>query len=287
MANNNENIIRIGYVVDTYDEYDGGRIKARLFPDDDGKSTEELPYAFPLLPKMVHVMPKKDEAVLIISPKLGDNAVQRYYLGPIIHQPQFMGYDDFFASQSLMDSGNVANVLPALSRNTDAKGALCSTEDISIKGRGDTDIIFKEKETLLRCGVRLTDRNNSTNILFNKTNPTYVKLKYHEDKLNDGTKSTATIVSEKINLISTNSRQYFNVQDNKELITDEVMNKIIEDAHVLPYGDTLVEFLELFIRAFSSHTHAYPGLPPIPNMDYTSLMQYDLNDILSESVRIN
>lgn len=287
MINNSEYIIRIGYVSDTYDEYDGGRIKVKLFPDDDGKTLEELPYAFPLLPKMVHVIPKVGESVMIISPKSNDNASQRYYLGPIIHQPQFMHFDNFLASTSLLDGGNLMNVLPALSRVPEAQGALCTTEDISFRGRGDTDIIFKEKEVALRCGVRLTNVNNKEHIVFNKETPTYVKLKYHENKLNDGTKSTATIVSEKINLIGTNSRQYFNVQDNKELITDEVMNKIIEDAHVLPYGDTLVEFLKLFIKAFSSHTHAYSGLPPVPNMDYISLQNYDLNEILSESVRIN
>ena len=288
MINNSENIIRIGYVSNTYDEYDGGRIKVRIFPDDDDiRNNDELPYAFPLLPNMVHVVPKVGEAVLIISPKLGNNSSQRYYLGPIIHQPQFMHFDEFLSSTSLLDGGNIINVLPALTRVPEAKGALCTSEDISFKGRGDSDIILREKELMLRCGVRLTDENNKENIVFNKTNPTYIKLKHHVNRLNDNTKSSATIVSEKINLIGTNSRQYFNVQDNNELITDDVMNKIIEEAHVLPYGDTLVEFLKIFIKAFSNHTHAYSGLPPVPNLDYISLQNYNLNDILSESVRIN
>ena len=58
-------------------------------------------------------------------------------------------------------------------------------------------------------------------------------------------------------------------------------------AHQLPYGDVLVEFLKLFVRTFSSHVHPYPGLPPCQTTDYLETTSYDLDKILSESVRIN
>lgn len=288
MIKNNENTIRIGYVVSIDDPFNGKRIKVRIINDDDGINNNDLPFAFPLMPKMIHITPKIGEAVLIISSKTGISEGQRFYIGPIIHQPQFMPYDDYNrGATSLLSGGPEGYVLPALTRQPEAIGALCNNEDISLIGRCDTDIILGEKELNIRCGVRLTESGDKTKITFNKTNPTYLKLKYHENQLNDRSKSTATIVSERINLIGTNSKQYFDVSNNKELITDDVMNKIIEEAHVLPYGDTLVEFLKIFMKAFMSHTHAYSGLPPIPNADYIAMESYNLNDILSETVRIN
>ena len=65
------------------------------------------------------------------------------------------------------------------------------------------------------------------------------------------------------------------------------MQKIIEQAHKLPYGDVLVDFLILFVKTFAEHTHPYPGLPPCHTSDYINTISYDLNQILSESVRIN
>ena len=223
----NEHILRIGIVISVTDPNDGCRIKARILTDDDGLSDSDLPYAFPLLPKMVHITPKVGEAVIIITPKMENVEGQRYYIGPIIHQSQFMDYDGFISATSLHDGGSKSSVLPSLRQSPNAIGALCNVEDISFKGRGDSDIILREKEMLLRCGVRLTDNADKQKVIFNKTNPTYIKLKYHDKQLNDRSKSSATIVSERINLIGTNSSDYFNVSDNNELITDEVMNKII------------------------------------------------------------
>ena len=73
----------------------------------------------------------------------------------------------------------------------------------------------------------------------------------------------------------------------RELITDDEMQKIINKAHQLPYGDILVEFLDMFVKTFAAHTHPYPGLPPCQTMDYIETTSYDLKKILSDTVRIN
>ena len=65
----NEHILRIGIVTSVIDPNDGCRIKARILTDDDALSDGDLPYAFPLLPKMVHITTKVGEAVIIITPK--------------------------------------------------------------------------------------------------------------------------------------------------------------------------------------------------------------------------
>ena len=68
---------------------------------------------------------------------------------------------------------------------------------------------------------------------------------------------------------------------------EDSYQKIIDKAHQLPYGDILVEFLELFRRTFLNHVHPYPGLPPCQTEDYIQTSTYDLDKILSDSVRIN
>ena len=62
MLNNDFNIT-IGEVVSIDDEYSGGRIRAMINGD---KYKDTIPYAYPLLPYMVHVLPKIGEAVLIL-----------------------------------------------------------------------------------------------------------------------------------------------------------------------------------------------------------------------------
>lgn len=281
------NILKMGMVVSNNDEYDGFRIKVRIFGEDDDRSDSELPLAFPLLPKMMHILPKVGEAVVIISNSIKSPYGQRYYIGPLIHQPQFMNYDGFMEGAfNLHDGGFDTYRLPALHRNPESLGALPQKDEISLLSRGDTDLTLGENEVKLRCGVRITN-DDTTDVYFNKTNPTYIKLKYHESPLSNNTKSSATIVSEEINLISTASKQAFNLNTKDDLITDDEMRKIIEEAHALPYGDVLVEFLNIFKKAFNSHTHAYLGLPPVQDSTYLSLNSFNMDTMLSEHVRIN
>lgn len=282
------NILKTGIVVSNNDEYDGFRIKVRIYGEDDDKLDEELPFAFPLLPKMMHILPKVDEAVLVICNSIESPYGQRYYIGPLIHQPQFMDYDGFLEGAfNLHDGGFDDYLLPALHRKPEALGALPLKDEISLLSRGDTDITLGEKEVKIRCGVRETNGDDKTDVLFNKTNPTYIKLKQHDNTLDGNSKSSATIVSEQINLISTASKQLFNLNTKDDLITDDEMRKIIDSAHVLPYGDVLVEFLEIFRNAFVTHTHAYSGVPPVPDNNWLTLNTFNMDTILSQNVRIN
>ena len=65
------------------------------------------------------------------------------------------------------------------------------------------------------------------------------------------------------------------------------MAKFIEEAHPLPYGDTLIKFLHIFINAFENHTHRYHQMIPVQDETMKTLKSYPLNDILSKNVRIN
>lgn len=280
---NNNLILRIGEVISVSDEYSGGRIKVKLASD---KFNDNIPFAYPLLPYMIHITPKIGEAVLVVCSDITNTDATRFYIGPLIHQPQFSHYDSFFNSTSLLKGFNQAT-LPSIEKNAEAEGAYPKKEEIALLGRKDTDLILGDNDVRLRCGVHLTDKNNPLKSIFNRQTPTFVKLTTHDNALSNKTNTTATIVSENINLISTVGTPEFTVTNSNGSISDEEMNKIIETAHQLPYGDVLIEFIKILLKAFNSHTHAYHSLPPIPDMNYVALQNFNLNDLLSKHVKIN
>ena len=283
-------VIKLCQVISIVDDADGERIKVRLSPDDDRRTDEQLPYAFPLLPKMLHIKPKVGETVLIIPTELGNGLSTRYYIGPVISQPQFMDGDDFGLNALSLYPGTHKDPSVAPSTNPDSHGAFAEDSDIAVYGRKKNDIILTDDDIRIRSGARVRESGNKDNITFNRTDPAFIHLKHSDGKRGteeDSYRSTATIVADKINLLGNNSKEPFKTNDKKKLITDEEMEKILEKAHQLPYGDILVDFLSLFVRTFSSHVHPYPGLPPCQTADYLETTSYDLNKILSESVRIN
>ena len=90
----NEVVFKMAQVESVEDSADGLRIKARL-QQDSITSVKDLPYAFPLLPKTIQSVPKVGECVLITTSQLGNNQSNRYYIGPIISQPQFNYKDEY------------------------------------------------------------------------------------------------------------------------------------------------------------------------------------------------
>jgi hypothetical protein len=301
----------IGKVESLSDEFDGERIKARIKNVDDRYT--ELPYAFPLLPKTLHVKPKIGEAVIIFC--VNDNPqLQRFYLGPIISQYQEM-YQDNYELGALRLLGRSGDPDMAVSNIPKANGAFATDEDIAIYGRKNSDIILGDSDVRIRCGAHLTDNRDTTDIAFNKTNPSFIKLKYHETPISVNKKewrantwqaqsatetveSSVNLVGQEINLISIDGDPYINTSysdvssfsdKNKgnEGLSDDELKKFIENAHPMVYGDRLIEFLHTLITAFNNHTHKYSQLPPVQDSSYTALQKYNLNDFLSKNIRIN
>lgn len=282
----------IGYVIEKHDPFHADRIKA-VTKFDSKKTIDEIPYAFPLMPKMLHIKPKVGEAVNVIIENEGKLNEQRYYIGPIISQPQKMDFDSYSSlSATKMLNGGVGKPDISVDNQPSANGTLPKEDEIAILGRRDSEIILGDNDVRIRCGVRVTDpvtskillngkdesgnmfsRNNVSSEYLSRTAPAFIKLKEHKEPIettakagdiNPHTKtlSTATIVADKINLISTNGDGSFMLTGADEAITDKQMKNILEMAHKLPYGDLLCEFLSAFLKMFASHYHAYPGLPP-------------------------
>lgn len=294
MNNRNNMIIKICRVISVDDPLKGDRIKVRLYPEDSKHSDDMIPYAYPLLPKMLHILPKVGESVLILLTGVGDGYSNRYYIGPIVSQIQTIADSVVHALSLYPDTDTPPQM--AHTKIPDTKGAFCEDEDIAIYGRKGCDVIMKENDIRIRCGARIDDGTSLVGQSFNRLSPAYIKMKYNqtpksvihektgfEQKYN----STATIVADQINLIANEGRTYFGTTDNVDLITDEEMENIMKKAHLLPYGDTLVEFLRYFLRMFKEHAHPYPGLPTILPSGHQDFFNYDLNQILSKNVRIN
>ena len=322
MASGEIPVVRICEVRSVDDDQGGDRIKVRMVQSDYTKSDDELDYAFPLLPKMLHVKPKVGEWVIVINAVANNGDSQRYYIGPVISQETHME-DERNKDQALsMFRGNP--LTPENNPNNDiskAYGALSNPFDIDIIGRRGSEMQLKPNEARLKAGVRLANPTNRRDISFNSKNPSYLKLKYHEDasgKLggknigDDGYKSTATIVADKIFLLGNTgsggngkddtfdtrnvklpSKGGINGKDGSDdLITDKELNRALKDAHQVPFGDALVKYLKSLTMALRTHTHAYSMLPATEDATMASLGMLensliDREEMLSDNVRIN
>jgi hypothetical protein len=249
-----------------------GRVKVRVkgvigLGGDDSKLDADLPWAFPLMPKMFSIQPKIGESVYIFNFGKDRQHADRMYIGPIISQPQKLNFDSYFGTSLAgftfgTQAANVdVNIIPEL------KGVFPNPSDVSMEGRYNTDIIHKDNEILIRAGKFETSAPSDQNIYpfkFNKTTQAFIQIKNDVSITNDTSTQNGTvtnIVANKINLI-THSGGYprFNVTNQTDLISDEELNKILSPeiaggAHRLPFGDVLLEYLILLKNALFFHVH--------------------------------
>lgn len=279
------NLIYIGRVTSNDDEYDGGRLRVRIDGLDDSITDDKLPYAFPLIPKFFGVTPNVGEAVMIFKTNIDTDFENRMWVGPIISQPQFLKNDPyFFTATSTMDSG-VVEPQTAPSNVTSARGVYPDKKYITIQGRNNNDIIFKDNELVIRNGKHIVDEN----LQFNDETISYIQLKNDVilDDDSDKVGSVTNIVSNRINLLSHDGIPSFNLADRDKLINDDQMKRILDNCSPLVYGDKLVTLLELIKEFISSHTHPYNGLPPVMDKNTLDILKTNLDDLLSKNIRIN
>lgn len=108
-----------------------------------------------------------------------------------------------------------------------------------------------------------------------------------QDEKNKDFSSCINLVADKINLLTHNSKTNFNLNDRKKLITEEEQLKIEQDAHPLVFGDELVEFLQNLISVIRTHTHPFAMDPPCFTEPQTKILNTDLNNLLSKSIKCN
>lgn len=283
-------ILRQAKVISVDDKYYGNRIKVRLGGLDADKNDEDLPYCFPLLPKLVQVFPKVGESVVVILEKNGSSLTNRFYIGPVLSQPYFFNQEmyDLTAFNMLLNRKTMPQQHPEMDPLNN--GTLPDREDIALIGRENTDVVLKPNELRLRCGYKENPTGPIKERLhFNKIDPAYIQLKYKKMKDNNNKEfsSSINIVADRINLLSRDSKTFFNLTDQKDLITDETLMKILDEAHPLVYGDELVSFLKQLIEVFRTHTHPFSMKTPSFTKSDNTVLEQNLDEMLSKAVRIN
>lgn len=283
-----------GRVVSLKDDYNTGQIKVRL--DIDGNiSDEELPIALPLLPKYLNVYPKINERVTVLVTAVSNgnqssNSTTRFWIGPWIPQPQVLKGSDYTSSFSDLPTGYIA-LDSSIDAKADATGIYPSKEHIAIQGRNNTDITLKNKEVLLRAGKFVP--NSPTQ--FNIKDPSYIQLRYLTTEDTDVTPDSKTIgsnlniVSNYINLLSHkgNTSSKFVLTNRTDMITNKDQSYINMNTHPIPFGDILVDFLQLVKNFASTHIHPYHAMVSDPEENLNNLLNFDLNSILNNNVRTN
>jgi hypothetical protein len=95
--------------------------------------------------------------------------------------------------------------------------------------------------------------------------------------------STSVLASDKIFLISHLNNE-FNVRKQPELISDQDFISLSESAHPIPYGDRLIEFLDLFRKVMANHVHPYNAMKTVPEEMVLKLLNFDLQKLLNKNV---
>jgi hypothetical protein len=290
-------IFYYGKVTSIFDELGANRIKVRITGVDDTISNADLNYAFPMLQKFFHIVPKIGETVMVFIPDIKNPFIDRLYLGPVISQPQFLNKDsDLFSSKSALSSG-IKQAQPAPNTIPENKGVYPKLNSIAIQGRNNSDIILNEKEVLLRAGQFDSKTNKGEIPKFNKINPSFIQIKHdvilEQPKENKTTEigGVINVVSNKINFLThKNGSPRYKLNDQDAMISEKEMQKIMSEAHPMVFGDKLIEFLKLIINAFTNHVHSYPGMRPQDlsgGNDIDKMLAYDLSSMLSKNIKLN
>ena len=267
------------------------------------KDTAVLPNCFPLTPKHINLVPKIGELVLVIVQSSSERFNDRFYIGPIISSLTKLDKDIDTTSLSNFSDG-ITDPTEEISKVPLARGIYENPQNLVIEGRNNTDIIQRDEEILLRSGKFITGNP----LQFNSVNPGFIQIKSNFNiKIENSDqvkKVTVTnIVSDKINLLTYNGSPNLSAEngltnvDKKtnvaEYINDDKLEEILNDAHPLVFGDTLVAYLKLIRTALLNHVHNGNGniacdiSPSIALKDFTDKAEKLENAMLSKNIRIN
>lgn len=292
-STNGFDIISFGKVESVQDPTDSGNIKVRIDGvDSPNTNTADLPNAFPLIPKHLNVTPRKGELVFIIKSKVISSGEyeQRYYIGPIISQPQHLDNDQTLNAKSALPTGAIA-LDSAPSVNPEAKGIYPTGTEVALQGRDNADILFKKAEVLVRAGKFVIDQP----LQFNRVNPGYIQIKSNvvitpadEEKKQSEERGTVTnVVADRINLLTHKGKPIFPLAGQDDYISDEVQQEIFKRTQPVVYGDELVTFIKLVQEFIKTHTHNYHGMPSVQTELEEKIIKFQTDNLLSKNIRIN
>lgn len=268
--------IYYGEVISIDDPTDGGRIKVRIEKFDVKLLNENLPWAFPLIPKFFHSFPKIGEVVRIFLEDIRYPERGRFWTGSVISQPQKIEFDGLYTATSTTDRA-LTNPLKAPSRYPDAEDVFPDKEDVAILGRYNNDVILKKNKIVIRTGKH----KNDDILTLNKNNPATFTQIFEE--IDDKYVSGTIVQSDKIAIITHGGNPRFKAA----LLKKEDRINIFKNGHPVPRGDVLVKALNVIRRAIISHIHGYSTLPADKNKIIDDLEKINFENILQKDIVIN
>lgn len=312
-----EALIKLGQVVSIDDEARGNRIKVRLM-EDHNKKFSDLPYAFPLLPKTLQSTPKVGEVVVVITAIIGNDWSQRYYLGPVISQPQnmeFAPYGEGTGSATSLLQTKVVEPWESIDHYAITQDAFPDVEDVALVGRKGEDIILRGNGKLdgtsnedgseidLRCGIRQqvygtsSEKSMTGPIKFNNEDPAFIQMRYKKNLTERGDNSVVNVVADSINLVSHKQKgdldpskyMLHNDGEHNPLIDDTELNDMINQLHNSTYADVLIPILKKMCAAITNHTHAMGNKVPCddPTIVAVKELNGEIDKIKSPYVKIS
>ena len=275
------------------------------------KSCTEVPYAAPLLPKHLQIMPKLGEACMVFVQKTSEPQNNRFWLGPLMSDKTKMAYQDAESGQDLLntqlipkkstDTTKQTKEGKSLRKKGDFTGGFPEKFDVSIMGRNNADIILPtrsdEQDSLNRGGEILIRAgkfsfNNDGKLFNNTVNPGFLRLKVLERNNIEDSVVHSMLYSDYISLVSYKNSDGsagvpFIRKIDPVLRTDTEIDTFHNALSPLVRGDKLVQFLRLLVNYVKNHNHPYHKLPSTDANSKPEIEKFDLISILSPHIRIN
>lgn len=266
--------IYFGEVISTEDNVDARRIKVRIRGLDDKFDDSNLPFCHALLPKIIHVFPKKGEAVLVLIIDSDKSNYNRWYIGPIISQYQNIESDPLNNTALSTTELGMTEPKPAYSTDDLSKENFPKREDIGLIGRKNSDIVLGENTFTFRALKHKVDDN----MIMNDINPVIIRGTSDEN----GENSRVSIQSDYMFLIS-----HKEINELSYDIKNNELEKVIKKTQAIAKGEDLTRLLKLMVKVLLNHVHGYAHLPPDQDNNIIALSSFNIDDILNEYIRTN
>jgi len=283
----NQNIF-MAKVISVDDPNNVGRIRVFIDGiDETNIDNESLPYAYPAMSRIMHVMPRVGEAVLVfLSDRDKDSQFfgNRFWIGPILTNYKNIKDDNQDTFGTLGLSGNFlitknVNFDPIKEKSIDIKNdeinifpvdttlpplSTNNLTDVTIVGRDNTDITQSENKITLRAGKH----KKNLPLQPNDINPTYSVLEFIDQNT-----SYSLTAGDEIYLVSHKGRFKFK----KKLTKDDIAD-LKNNAQSMLYGELTVQYLKTLTDVFLNHIHTHPQVPPT----YGDKSKYKIDDLKRE-----
>lgn len=287
--------IYMAKVISIEDELNVGRI--RVFIDGIDHSNMDLPYAYPLMSRIVHVMPQVGELVLVFfadikKEKQTQKFSNRFWIGPIISNYENLNYDtqdlaSLDMTNFLITYSNLSDPLQTKSKNNknNERGIFPvddqvpplpnNLREVSMIGRNNTDIVQSDNKIKIRAGKHKKNKPVEPN----NNNPVYSVYELINDDL-----SYSLTAGDEIYLISHKGRFRF-----KKTLTNDDINDLKQNAQSMLYGELTVDYLRTLTNAFINHIHQHPQKQPIKDTFVTDLEKKlsQIEELLAKNIKIN